>query len=214
MDFYTLTNRGASNPAIYPKFRNIKTDAYYWTSTPYLRGDNLHYTFGFDRGNDYTAKDNEKRYYSCVRSKRNYVGYYIVDPSIYYDPTRLLHSDFDPIVTDWAILNLAWSDEKISSKVTWENAINACKNLTLGGYSDWRLPNVNELLTLVDHKKTSGNAFFDVFKYKNSGKYFSSTTFHKDTANAWVVNFGDGGDDTVTSKTSKQFYRCVRTIGD
>ena len=32
---------------------------------------------------------------------------------------------------------------------TWEEALGYCENLSLGGHSDWRLPNVRELETLV-----------------------------------------------------------------
>ena len=41
-----------------------------------------------------------------------------------------------------------WSSRS-SSTYTWSDAVSYCDNLTEGGYSDWRLPNINELRTLI-----------------------------------------------------------------
>ena len=43
---------------------------------------------------------------------------------------------------------LIWS-ARSSSSYTWSNAVSYCDNLTEGGYSDWHLPNINELRTLI-----------------------------------------------------------------
>ncbi len=36
-----------------------------------------------------------------------------------------------------------------AASLTWVNAISYCEGLTLGGRSNWRLPNINELKTIV-----------------------------------------------------------------
>ena len=46
--------------------------------------------------------------------------------------------------------NLQWSN-KASNKIDWNDAVNYCKNLNEGGYSDWRLPNIDELRTVVQN---------------------------------------------------------------
>ena len=43
---------------------------------------------------------------------------------------------------------LQWSN-KASDSMPWNDAINYCKNLNEGGHSDWRLPNIDELRTLI-----------------------------------------------------------------
>ena len=37
-----------------------------------------------------------------------------------------------------------------TSARNWAAALNYAENLTLAGYSDWRLPNIKELQTLTD----------------------------------------------------------------
>lgn len=49
--------------------------------------------------------------------------------------------------------HLTWS-KKADTPYTWSDAGTYCDNLTEGGYSDWRLPNISELRTLI--KNCSG----------------------------------------------------------
>lgn len=43
---------------------------------------------------------------------------------------------------------LQWSSRS-SKKMNWKSAVNYCKNLSEGGFNDWRLPNIDELRTTV-----------------------------------------------------------------
>ena len=58
----------------------------------------------------------------------------------------------DGTMTD-NLTGLMWTKDASLPNVTmeyWNQAIDYCDNLTLAGYSDWRLPNVNELESLVN----------------------------------------------------------------
>jgi hypothetical protein len=105
---------------------------------------------------------------------------------------------------------------------TWDNALIAANSLRSGNcgltdssaVGDWRLPNVKELLSLIDWAfsnpalsnaagtakwATAGDAFIGV----QSNTYWSSTTYADSTGYAWVVPLYDGGvfgdDKTVTN---------------
>ncbi len=46
-------------------------------------------------------------------------------------------------------MKLAWQDPPFEKEMNWEEAKGACKIMELGGKSDWRLPNITELRSLI-----------------------------------------------------------------
>ena len=127
-----------------------------------------------------------------------------------------------------------WTEE--TSSMTWEKAKDYCSNLTACGYSDWHLPTISELRTLIQNcsvTQTGGECKVtdSCLSYSDcrnnacsgcdsdySGKYsklgdsswlWSSSVRSDDSGNAWVVDFhyGDVYDDI---KSLKYYVRCVR----
>ena len=111
------------------------------------------------------------------------------------------------IVTD-STTGLMWQDNIVDSSMTWQSAIDTCEALSLGGLSDWRLPNVNELEGLVDDTRVSP-AINVVFQNTASSNYWSSTSYAVFLDSAWYVNF-DSGFQNNLSKYAPRYVRCVR----
>ena len=91
----------------------------------------------------------------------------------------------------------------------WSTAVSYCGSLTLAGKT-WRLPNINELKSIVDTTKTTAPAI-DTTIFPStvaSDSYWSSTTFASNTSSAWVVISSDG-QITIGSKTNNFYVRCV-----
>lgn len=113
----------------------------------------------------------------------------------------------DAMVTD-SRTGLIWQKSYLSNK-TWQEALSYCKNLTYGGYSDWRLPNKNELASLVNYERYNPASDFPDMP----AKYFwSSSTLSDHTSEyAWLVEFEYGVVIPVEFKTSSSgSIRCLR----
>ena len=94
----------------------------------------------------------------------------------------------DNTITDNAT-GLMWMKNDSEATMTWEKALEYAENLEFGGYSDWRLPDVKELQSIVDYTRSPGTnnsaAIDPIFKSTeitneageaDYGFYWSSTT--------------------------------------
>ena len=115
--------------------------------------------------------------------------------------------DTNAIVTD-SSTSLQWQDTTVGTRVTWQDAIERCENLSLGGHEDWRLPNLNELTSLVDDLKYDA-AISNVFENIASNYYWSSTSHAYSSNYAWIVNFKSGYQFNGI-KSHSRYVRCVR----
>jgi len=99
----------------------------------------------------------------------------------------------------------------------WSGAISYCQSLNLAGKT-WRLPNANELRSLLDFYHSNGYPGFDPIYFPNTAvavspaviNYWTSTTSIVAPENAFVVNFqySSGGPDLKSNNTDNRI-RCV-----
>ncbi|KJU86234.1 secreted protein containing DUF1566 [Candidatus Magnetobacterium bavaricum] len=81
---------------------------------------------------------------------------------------------------------------------TWQQALNYVATMNSGagtyGHTDWRLPNVNELQSILNAEQTNVATWLNSQGFNNvqSNYYWSSTSNAFDTSEAWVVNMNDG----------------------
>jgi hypothetical protein len=131
----------------------------------------------------------------------------------------------DGTVTD-NLTGLMWTkNANIWGAVAWDTAVDNCEGYSLAGHSDWRLPNVQELQSLIDYGRvdpalcntagtgqwTSGNPFTGVgLQY-----YWSSSTYADSTGGAWYVflRYGSVGGNVKTSWYYVWPVRGTATVG-
>jgi hypothetical protein len=122
--------------------------------------------------------------------------------------------DQQGIVTDEGS-RLMWQDNYDSEEVnraTWGEAIAYCEALTLGEYGDWRLPNINELLSISNFRVDSDETIlFSSFQNSLDNGYWSSTTKVEDNGSAYLFNYTTGS--STACKCASNAVRCVRTKG-
>ena len=75
---------------------------------------------------------------------------------------------------------------------TWQQALQQADTSTAGGYSDWRLPNVRELASLVEPACYGPAINLRVFPNTPGEGFWSSSPYVGDTYDAWSVDFGNG----------------------
>ena len=105
---------------------------------------------------------------------------------------------------------LIWQKNSTTTSMNWEAALAYAKTVTLGGKSDWRLPNIKELQSLNDVsrvKPSINKTFFP--NIVSSAFYWSSTSQYKTPAVAWDFNT-DYGVVTYDTKTVNKYVILVR----
>jgi len=103
---------------------------------------------------------------------------------------------------------LIWQKADDGVQRTWSDAKKYCQDLTLDGYSDWRLPSVEELYYLGDITKYNPALDTNYFGVKSSW-YWSNTTYKNNSSYAWLVNFFNG-DDNCFEQSYTGYVLCVR----
>lgn len=111
---------------------------------------------------------------------------------------------------------LVWQRVAPNQTFTQANAVAFCNDLTLAGASDWRLPHIQELLSIVD--RTRGSPAVDPTAFPNTPRdfpntprefFWSSTPVSGIASQAWTVFFSEGV-DIANGVNNANRVRCVR----
>jgi hypothetical protein len=190
-----IANFGAYNPAINSAFTNAAS-SHYWSSTVKLVNTVDRWLVNFlDGGSGFTSLVNSK-HVRCVYGDTENITSRFVDNG-------------DSTITD-VISGLIWQKDS-SDNGSWEEAISYCENLTLGSQSNWRIPNVKELESIVDYTKKSPSIDATFFLNTPSTTLtWASTTHANGTVEAWGVLFSFGTCQ-ISNKSSNHRIRCVRS---
>ena len=112
----------------------------------------------------------------------------------------------DGTVTD-PEMGLMWQQATPGDIYTWQEAIDYCNGLSLAGHTDWRLPNANELQSIVDYSRYSPAIDETYFPGTSGSSHWSSSSDATNPSNAWDVNFSNG----YVSSSNKGYSR-VRAV--
>ncbi len=118
---------------------------------------------------------------------------------------QILRDDVKYVILDTKT-NLMWQDNATGKVAKWKIAIKRCEELTLAKYNDWRLPNINELESIV--KREYSPFIVDGFKQIQFVRYWSSSSLVG--TKAWYADFKDGHINNSVKKKYENQVRCVR----
>ncbi len=96
-----------------------------------------------------------------------------------------------------------WNNGSCTGNVAdtkWDKALQIPSTLNVSGgfagYTDWRLPNIKELQSIVEQQCYYPSIKSTIFPSTDSGFYWSSSPSAYDSGGAWGVSFYDGNDDS------------------
>ena len=135
---------------------------------------------------------NSENFYRCVYGDEYGVNDFVVNG--------------DGTVTDQNS-GLVWQQQDDGIGRNWQNSIAYCEGLELAGQTDWRLPNIKELQSIVDYTRHDPAIDPATFTLSDSEGWFWSGTTHGDsTSSAAYICFGkcDSKDDVDTHGAGAQ----------
>lgn len=205
-ELQSIVDYGKSFPALDAVVFPETPSNSFWTRFESVSNSDFHLAIEFEDGTT-SGGDGESTYpFRCVRSGPFASG----DGS--YDPFIVSGSEGEETVSD-STTGLIWQ-KQYETYLNWGEALTYCEGLSYAGYSDWRLPNVSELFSMVEvHKTDPASSFPDI----PSEYFYSSTSYSGGTPDnsynrAYVVNFDYGiivlGDPGI--KSIHNHVRCVR----
>ena len=210
-ELYGIVKHEGLRPNINHVFTGTVWD-FYWTSTPYALDPSYAWSVTFNTYGYVTDVSKASSYYvrCCVdlfEQAHNLALTDNGDQTISDPNTKLM----------WQKCSYGQSGNDCSGSAMpagWADSISYCETQigtsgTFAGYGDWRLPNINELVSIVDDTKGTG-PLIDIAKFPGTGSsyYWSSTNYSSSALRVW---FNDGN-VTISSKSDSNYnyIRCVR----
>jgi hypothetical protein len=96
-------------------------------------------------------------------------------------------------------------------KLSWCAALSYSENLTFATYTDWRLPNIREIQSIVDYSGLQTVGVFPPFsQVGQSPEWYWSSTSRAGNVNVWRVIFTGAPGVSSATRATPNFVRAVR----
>ena len=199
-ELLSIVDNGRYDPAINTDLFPGTNDEWFWTSADFVSTDEADkdkkWFVRFDKGFlSHKAKtESEKMHVRCVRGT--------TIPDGQFETEKIGE---DEIVKD-SVTGLMWQKTYKNSVKKFADALSTCENLEYAGFSDWRLPNKNELASIANYGKYRPASDFPGMP---NWTFRTSTSDAKNAKSAWYVIFSESIVNPY-AKTNSDYVRCVR----
>ena len=191
-ELVTILNIGVSPPTWSAAFSGPYANAGYFSSNASAGDATKQVGVDFRYGNILIESASKLGYVRCVHGDALAEAYV---------------ANGDGTVSDTST-GLVWEQAGSTSGLSWKDALAYCENRETGGYTDWRLPNYKELLSIVDY--TRWEPAIDAIFSAVSNSYWTSSTRYGYPNNGIYINFASGYASYYYSKSYAGYARCVR----
>ena len=199
-ELLSIVDNGRSDPAINTDYFPGTPDEWFWTSADFAStadsDQNKAWFVRFDKGflSHKSKTESEKMHVRCVRGTTL--------PDGQFETEKI---DEDEIVKD-SVTGLMWQKTYKDNVKKFADALSTCEDPKYAGFSDWRLPNKNELATLANYGKYKPASDFPDMPNRS---FRTSSSDAKNNKNAWYILFSDS-DINFGGKSNSDIVRCVR----
>ncbi|MFA7241626.1 MAG: DUF1566 domain-containing protein [Sulfuricellaceae bacterium] len=210
-ELQSIAEMEAFNPAINGTIFPNTPASYFWSASSYAGGSDSAWVVYFDYGNGSPNKT-YSYYVRLVRGGQSFGTLALNRPTTDY----VDHADgtvtHAPTQLTWkrCAEGQAWSSGACTGAatvMTWTQA--AALTGAFAGKSDWRLPTVSELRSLVDFTRDSLAINSTIFPNTPTSNFWSASGYAGDSDSAWYVNFYFGNDYSG-NKANYLYVRLVR----
>ena len=182
IESFSILNHDRLNPAMDTSFFKKTPAEYWWTSE--VRVDDATKVWVTNAGggigahpkSETVSAGGTKKFH--VRAVRNTVSPVTIVP-------RFIDNGNGTIID--RATGLVWQKVQPSA-MTWDNALKYSDTLSLGGLTNWRLPNIKELQSINDPGLTKPSIDKSFFTSAVTGRYWSSTTQYSAATHAWYLD--------------------------
>ncbi len=193
-ELMSIVNYGLYEPAISAVAFPVPKLLRYWSALTYASNSanawSVHFRYGVV---DFISKSTSL-HVRCVRKLSDYSKF---------------KDNGNGTVTDLAT-GLMWQREDDNNERLWGDANIHCQGLSLGGYQNWRVPNIKELQSIVDRRVVDPGIDGSVFPNTIANTYWSATTSANNNTEAWVIDFSNDFVAPVFKASHTWYVRCVR----
>ncbi|MBR6244320.1 DUF1566 domain-containing protein [bacterium] len=213
-EILSITNLNYAEPAFdHNLFQGFVAGKSIWSNTPRVCtleqenscNDNDIWTVGVKNTNTnfYDVSDSTHSYALCVRGDE-------------YNHTQIPETytiGEDTVVLDRAT-NLIWNLNR-QSVLSWKDALAHCENMEYAGFNDWRLPNRNELISIInyDNYYIASDMPFNITSQMTLSTFYTWTSSIRSVAggeNIWDISLTRGTIGYALTTASSYFTICVR----
>jgi hypothetical protein len=205
-------------------FADVKSDAAYWSSTTFANLTSWAWNIDLNIG-EFSQNNKTASYFyvwpvrtvagtPTIRIPRTgqTTGYYAGDDGNLQKgaswPATRFTNNGDGTMTDH-LTGLIWERAPSATDRIWSDALSHASGLTLGGASDWRLPNLGELASLLNSGVQQTRVYLEGQGFSLDSvnmRYWTSTTSGVSTGWAWYLHLGVGG---IVTNDKNQLNRVI-----
>lgn len=198
-ELLSIVNLNESDPTVNQTVFPNTESAAYWSVTDFRLGAGQRWAINFFRGTKSTPTESSTMRARCVRSSGQ-----TALANVFKD-----HGNGS--VSDLAS-GLTWQQQDDGVLRNRVDAFRYCRNLVLAGRTDWRVPPLKELASIVDYSGFSPAIDLRIFPATRASSYWSQNTADGNSNRVWLIFFGSGASANVTSGVSG-YVRCVSVQG-